>query len=63
MKKNIMMLQNIKQAGVSPQTPKSKTDIHLKEAGISPYRGKAIKRKLLLGNALLYEIKESQLDK
>lgn len=54
-------LQKQKQGGVSPQTPRSKTDRDLREAGISPNRGKAVKRKLLLGNALLCEIKEANL--
>lgn len=52
-------MQKQKKADASPQTPRSKTDRDLREAGISPKIGKAVKRNLLIGNALLCEINEA----
>lgn len=54
-------MQKQKKADASPQTPRSKTDRDLREAGISPKIGKAVKKNLLIGNALLCEINEANL--
>ena len=68
MKKRIRMLQKRNErlrkpqlTGAPPSTPRSVTDRDLREAGLTPNRGKAVKRKLLLGNALLCEIKKANL--
>lgn len=44
----------------SPKTPRSQTERDMREAQLTPNRGKKVRKQLLLGNALLAELQEAR---
>ncbi|KAK6191214.1 hypothetical protein SNE40_002952 [Patella caerulea] len=54
-------LQRIRKTKVSsPKTPKSKTEDQIRKAGLTKLQGDKVRRQLLLGNALVEELKISK---